>query len=199
MSNLKQLGLGIMMYTQDYDEHLPKTAITFPTAQIFPSSTTASSTTWLWWHIIYPYVRNTQVFVCPSSGTIWNGGYEPTNSAATLYVASYGYNQNLQSGLSLAAIPGPAITPLLADSTYYLTNARNSCTNTSALNPTVICTAFNSGLNSDPPDPLHLSTFNMLFADGHVKSEQINNWVTANAQASTDPIWQEWNPAYQTS
>ena len=45
-SNLKQLGLGLMQYTQDYDEKLP------PARE--------------WSQVIQPYVKNIQVFRCPN-------------------------------------------------------------------------------------------------------------------------------------
>jgi len=82
-------------------------------------------------------------------------------------------------------------------------NAYNTCTNASATITAiqqagnVVCTSFSSGTNADPPNPLHLDTFNMLFVDGHVKTQKVSDWVTANAKASTDPIWQKWVPSYQ--
>jgi prepilin-type N-terminal cleavage/methylation domain-containing protein len=51
-SNLRQLGLAIMQYTQDYDEHYPKSSAT-------------GSNYWTW--IIWPYIHNSQVFLCPSA------------------------------------------------------------------------------------------------------------------------------------
>lgn len=53
LSNLKQLGLGYVQYTQDYDERLPSTA-TYLNQN--PS----------WFDNLQPYVRNTQVGQCPS-------------------------------------------------------------------------------------------------------------------------------------
>jgi len=200
MSNLKQIGLGIMMYTQDYDEKLPKNAVVDGASVPFESNASYSGATHLWWHMIYPYVKNTQVFVCPSSGSTWIGDYYPKNSKSQSY-ASYGYNTNMSPGLSIAAIPQVAMTPFLADSTYYLMNADTYCqANSISYGLTPECTSANSRAseNNDPPNALHLDTFNMLFTDGHVKSEKLNNWITANAKASTDPIWQKWDPAYQS-
>jgi prepilin-type N-terminal cleavage/methylation domain-containing protein/prepilin-type processing-associated H-X9-DG protein len=53
LSNVKQLTLGITMYAGDYDDYLP------PTLQgngSLPS----------WRAVIYPYVKNVQIFQCPS-------------------------------------------------------------------------------------------------------------------------------------
>jgi prepilin-type N-terminal cleavage/methylation domain-containing protein len=55
LSNLKQVGMATRMYTQDYDEVL------------VPSYLYNSTTTWKWWwDLLQPYVKNMDVFVCPS-------------------------------------------------------------------------------------------------------------------------------------
>jgi len=61
MSNCKQLGLAFLMYVQDYDEHMP-----------FGGWRPASSDpdgngTWDWQNTTMPYVKNAQVYYCPSS------------------------------------------------------------------------------------------------------------------------------------
>jgi len=211
MSNLKQIGLGLMMYAQDYDEKLPRANVCGPIALESGGNSSNSGCSspapgnyyHLWWHMIYPYVKNTQVFVCPSSGAVWTGGYFPTKNGASY--APYGYNTNMSAGISLAAIPQVAETPFLADSTYYLMNADIYCQATTISSKiTPYCTSANSRAseNNDPPNPLHLDTFNMLFTDGHVKSERRENWVTANTQPTaapyTDPIWQKWDPKEQS-
>ncbi|HCU36770.1 MAG TPA: hypothetical protein DGT21_15370 [Armatimonadetes bacterium] len=54
LSNLKQLGLGVIMYSQDYDERLPMAiAGTPPTITAFTE-------------LIDPYLKNTQIWQCPS-------------------------------------------------------------------------------------------------------------------------------------
>lgn len=207
MSNLKQIGIGVMMYTQDFDEKLPNAVACGSqmletgvlTNQGVSTSCASVGYLHLWWHMIYPYVRSTQVFICPSSGTTWTGNYFPTSPKGSY--ASYGYNQNIYN-LSLSAIPQVAITPFILDTTYYLANAYSTCTTASALSSTEICSSFTSGHNADPPNPIHLDTFNMLFVDGHVKTQRISDWVTANAKPTvapyTDPIWQKWDPKEQS-
>jgi len=199
MSNLKQIGLAMMQYTQDYDEHLPSAVASFPTAQPYPSLPSSSGSTWLWWTIIYPYIKNTQVFVCPSSGATWLGGYYPYKGTYGNWYAPYGYNNFLKTssgGLSLAAIPQVATTPFIADSTYYLIGPDRKCVSSSSLENTT-CTSFGATDNTDPPLARHLDTFNMCFVDGHAKSGKISQWVTTNAASANDPIWAKWNPAYQ--
>src|SRR5262249_11511404 len=57
-SNLKQMGLGILQYTQDYDE-------TFPLSVTASTSTTSNPPVG-WADAIQPYVKNTQIYQCPS-------------------------------------------------------------------------------------------------------------------------------------
>lgn len=199
MSNLKQIGLAMMQYTQDYDEHLPGATASFPVAQPYPSLPSSSNTLWLWWNIIYPYIKNTQVFVCPSSGATWNGGYYPYKGTYGNWYAPYGYNYYLHTssgGLSLAAIPQVAETPFVADSTYYLIGPDRKCTSASTLENTT-CTSFGSTDNTDPLIARHLDTFNICFVDGHAKSGKVSQWVTGNPQSANDPIWVKWNPGLQ--
>jgi prepilin-type N-terminal cleavage/methylation domain-containing protein/prepilin-type processing-associated H-X9-DG protein len=62
LSNLKQIGTGIMMYTQDYDEAYPCNWF----GSLWPS--TPDGRAYKWMDAIYPYVKNEQVFTCPSDG-----------------------------------------------------------------------------------------------------------------------------------
>lgn len=54
MSNLKQIGLGIMMYVQDYDEYYPlyRRSTTQP-----PPIPAYKTNYWEWQHMIYPYTK----------------------------------------------------------------------------------------------------------------------------------------------
>src|SRR5436190_15559888 len=61
-SNLKQLGLGLLQYTQDYDEMLPAGYNGVP-----PAGNGFWGTGWA--GCIYPYVKNGQVYVCPNDTT----------------------------------------------------------------------------------------------------------------------------------
>jgi len=62
LSNLKQIGTGLMMYTQDYDEAYPCNWF----GGLWP--TTPDGKQYKWMDAIYPYVKSEQVFTCPSDG-----------------------------------------------------------------------------------------------------------------------------------
>src|SRR5882724_7952922 len=60
LSNMKQLGISIIMYVQDYDE-------TYPQCVDQAVSLNSDPYTFLLWsHRVYPYVKNAQVWKCPS-------------------------------------------------------------------------------------------------------------------------------------
>ena len=94
-SNLKQIGLGIAQYTQDYDGYLPEgeiycwnaaaasCAAQVPTAITFVANRYQTQT---WMGEIYPYTNNSQIYYCPdgpsagADGTNWNtGNMVPSN------------------------------------------------------------------------------------------------------------------------
>ena len=58
LSNERQIGLAFMQYTQDNDETVP------PNDQ---RSKTTNNLVANWIDLMYPYTKNTQVFLCPSA------------------------------------------------------------------------------------------------------------------------------------
>jgi prepilin-type N-terminal cleavage/methylation domain-containing protein/prepilin-type processing-associated H-X9-DG protein len=91
LSNVKQMILGVMSYAQDYDERYPGGLTGSDTTQgpvtRSPWFTTAKNTS----DVIFPYVKNTQLFTCPSS----------PNSAST-YSCNYGFNVKICPNLTTA-------------------------------------------------------------------------------------------------
>src|SRR4051812_7063349 len=61
ISNTKQIGLGLMMYSQDYDEQLVPAWIGYPTVG-FPGNAR-------WMDVVQPYIKNTDIFSCPDTKT----------------------------------------------------------------------------------------------------------------------------------
>jgi len=59
LSNVKQLGLAITMYAQDHDEKMP-----FNYAYTWPGQ----AYLYYWQDLCRPYVKNEQVYLCPSAG-----------------------------------------------------------------------------------------------------------------------------------
>ena len=67
LSNMRQLGTAVMMYVQDYDEtYVPSVSYTAALASGLPDTSSPSRS---WPTLLYPYVKNEQIFVCPDGET----------------------------------------------------------------------------------------------------------------------------------
>jgi len=63
LSNVKQIGLGVLQYAQDYDEKLPNKWWWFVHT---PTGYTTSTNYLTWPEVVMPYIKNDQVWQCPS-------------------------------------------------------------------------------------------------------------------------------------
>ncbi|MEO6906630.1 MAG: DUF1559 domain-containing protein [Abditibacteriaceae bacterium] len=119
-SNLKQIGLATVMYTQDYDGHYPRTSVYYTSSDPGYSVTPPGG----WWYsdgtynieytgqILYPYTKSLQIFICPSgaSGTQIDPGAGADTYAAAPYLGNYGANTEIMipcgySGASCSTQP----------------------------------------------------------------------------------------------
>jgi prepilin-type N-terminal cleavage/methylation domain-containing protein/prepilin-type processing-associated H-X9-DG protein len=97
LSNLRQVGLGLQMYTQDWDEVLPTSVDTSHFAD--PKAPTN------FLGAIIPYTKNKAIFVCPSSvdaGGIYKGFGCTEVSCSSLH------GNAVVMGRSMSVIPNPA-------------------------------------------------------------------------------------------
>lgn len=186
MSNLKQIGLGIMMYLQDYDEKYPppiagtwgltgtyvtQTDPSMPGYLFTTSDGSSSGHHVTWMDIIEPYIRSTQIFVCPSV-------------SSTVY-PSYGYSENLwtsnatsgTSGISLSAVNNPAQSMMSMDyaTDYNLYANAGDGQNWLKTDNTIVCR--------------HLDGPNVLFCDGHVKWLNRTSSIMLSSAAANSYFW----------
>lgn len=175
LSNLKQIGLGIIMYTQDYDEHFPRSIAsvgTFHGGPYVPQTQTG----WpgftykmngyhyvSWMDMIFPYVKSVQIFQCPS---------QPDPSSANSFAPSYAYSSEVSSygndhyglttghGLLIASVQRPSEGAMVVDdqSTYGYQNTPNAFSNTPE--------AREGKKQTLSP---HFQGTNITFVDGHTK------------------------------
>lgn len=73
LSNLKQLGTGMMMYVQDYDERFPGWNWGFFCNG--GNGGAARDSAAFWTMAIYPYVKNTGVYQCPDDILTWDDAW----------------------------------------------------------------------------------------------------------------------------
>lgn len=162
-SNLKQIGLGIIQYNQDYDEAFP----------VLRGGNTGDDNNGVFL-LIQPYVKSTQLLQCPSETNGPNnsgpGGTLNPNAAGYsdyTYNLSLGYSQQQNMrGLALAALTQPVLTVMAAD---YANG--NSGSYSMGIAPTgTVNGAPNLVTTVDGAAQRHLETQSFLFCDGHVKS-----------------------------
>lgn len=158
-SNLKQMALGALMYAQDYDERFPMNNWTAAGAYPQPSH----QQTFI--NMIYPYVKNLQLFECPSSS---GAGYAPGSPGSgdwgpyiMVPTNQYGFS-GWMANVKMATIDVPAERFLIMDAVSIW---NDSCQNAIRL------------------DHRHNEMANFAFADGHVKtrksrSEKPEEWWT---------------------
>ncbi|MBI5832395.1 MAG: DUF1559 domain-containing protein [Armatimonadetes bacterium] len=106
-SNLKQIGLGLLQYAQDYDEKMVLIWVGSPGG----SSMAVGSYKWM--DEIQPYVKSAQVFHCPDDSGVngCSGLYVPASQLAAAddrYWGSYGIN-NAYWADGNSSNKGPAI------------------------------------------------------------------------------------------
>lgn len=174
LSNLKQLGLATMQYTQDYDEK-------------YPNVWTGWSVDNVWLGALQPYVKNTGIYFCTSDTAIdddssaSSNGATLTNRSVFWWVnhVSYGWNVSGLSqidgsgnftGISIAALDNASEIVMMADNggKEVDSTAQYSiqCYSPTTLEPEETVTS---------PSRIHLGGANFSFADGHVKWSKIPN------------------------
>jgi prepilin-type N-terminal cleavage/methylation domain-containing protein/prepilin-type processing-associated H-X9-DG protein len=104
-SNLRQMGLAVLQYVQDYDEYYPANfdLVTWNECQALPGGCWYPATNGGWGgmsmmpQMLFPYHKSIQVFTCPSGDTEDNpdpsGATGPINQHP--YALHYGANYNL--------------------------------------------------------------------------------------------------------
>lgn len=179
--NLRQLGLGLVMYTQDYDGYFPKAYVSSPrpTPDDAPTTGRFHNTSLFWQNFAYPYFKNTQMFLCPSSNHD-----DPTK-------LNYGANRGMipvsdtAKSLHESLLAAPAKTYMLMDNGAYTARPRDLTIPNSyfyspgsgqfgVAEPASWTAAHKTLYGKDFQNGRHFGGLNVCFADGHVK------WVKAD-------------------
>ncbi|MDD3927139.1 MAG: DUF1559 domain-containing protein [bacterium] len=187
-SNIKQLGMVINMYVQDYDE-------------FFPPRTNGTGTTYLWTQRLSAYgadyAKRDGILYCPSAdssvasiasnllrnypgyGALTHGPLcWPANGAGGVYsgtTASY-------PPACLAQILDPARTILLAEQ-------RPNGAGTDPNRGVYTINNYNNTATSFPGR--HLGMDNIVFVDGHVEAKDVvrlNQWLRDNNRGRMEPF-----------
>lgn len=195
-SNLKQMGVMVMQYTQDYDERHPPT--------FYGASASGISQSWV--TFMQPYIKSTQVFQCPSESEAT--GNAPGASFPVHYAYNLGIGGNVADDTnggvaytSVASLVSPSSTVMMTDSGSLQAGKSNS-TQAVGTNPAlwtkrlatdkhttwILITPTSSNwsfttVDYGAPIARHLETTNILWADGHVKSQRVESIYPPGATA----------------
>lgn len=194
LSNLKQIGLGALQYTQDYDERTVPCVLAY-------SGNLYDGNNYVFFQLIQPYVKSTQLFQCPSDSERrphWFANNPQNNGAYPNVHCSYLINTSMApinaAGLNLSAIQAPSTTLWMVDggSRYNTPAGSNPTTWTDkSYGPILVgdpaiyggAMAADSATNDRwaAPSFRHLETTNVLFADGHAKAMKIEKFLYNNS------------------
>ena len=191
-SNLKQIGLALTQYQQDYDEQFIPALIQYTSGPFYGP----------WWNdLLLPYTKSEQIFRCPVQlnranpnfqdpsqpgtgyeGYFINGGYydEPAYGSPISFITA-AFGVNVQGKESQLAVPSSTVWVFDANSASSGTpqpymNLRSTGT------PTIDYISLNvapgdclhAGASAGGVCARHLQTSNVLFCDGHVKAMKLD-------------------------
>jgi len=184
LSNMRQLGSALTLYLQDYDETFPMNR--FPDAAhplggctssnpSFQPEDTLQGSSYNWRRAVLPYVKNFNVFQCPSNAYAWRQGGDETNPSyppAAAIPASYSFNgsffheavpacwygETLVRPRYIAEITAPANLILLLESRWEHPDLGGW-----------FLPRRGPGGGEEGPYQSHSQACNWAFADGHVK------------------------------
>ena len=156
LSNLKQLGLACRSYVQDYDERWPFMGWNAANSRWEPYYSATDSTQNWYRGVLNPYIKNSQIWICPSS-----------QATFCSYIYS-GYLANSLTGRADGDVDKPAEMAAMAD-TY--TNG---------------CWAMDGSTQPLPGPPYdnnprrltdrHNQGANFMYVDGHAKWQAQTNF-----------------------
>jgi len=208
-SNLKQIGIGLLQYSQDYDELLVQRGYGPTFAD--EAGTSDTTTKYKWMDAIQPYVKSEQVFNCPSDSLI--ASYYKFRDG--LNYGSYAINFGERDSASYNILP-PAGS-VFAGHQIKLSQLESSATTVWVLDnangsgaPAPTGTAsFQTTWDGWPSDAYkeatfnfpvtskdsgssggvwagarHLSTINVLWCDGHVKAMRLDKLIETSGSPS---------------
>lgn len=178
LSNLKQIGLSLEMYISDSDSYFPNTFFGAP----FPGQKR-------WMDTLEPYARSKQIFTCPSApelvyqtgatnygGYAYNGAYynRPVPDVATPPCSKWDHHYGVKS--SEVSVPAKTLWVCDAAGNFEISWGENV---NPQINATLPRTFGPFGL-TNMVIGRHQNFINVLWCDGHVKSQNLDELVRKN-------------------
>jgi prepilin-type N-terminal cleavage/methylation domain-containing protein/prepilin-type processing-associated H-X9-DG protein len=183
-SNLKQLGLGVAQYSQDYDELFPAN-----NAGYTPYGGIANGPTASWDIVIQPYVKSTQIITCPSDSNSVSLNVQGFGLMKRSYAMPDYLNNDVQwwRGTNQSTVKSPSLTLLLIERINKQANAQGGWGEYGfAYDTDFVATNEGDSFGEASPTGVgrHLGTSNFLYVDGHVKAQIMSK---ANHRVASHP------------
>jgi prepilin-type N-terminal cleavage/methylation domain-containing protein/prepilin-type processing-associated H-X9-DG protein len=202
LSNEKQIGIGIIMYSQDYDDTLP---IAYYGATGLEG---AVATVPKYMDLVFPYVKSEAVFTCPSRTSDYNDNYNYQHytrrtgrNYGTYFINSAYSSSSLVpstpvSGAPLAAIKDSAGTVFVLEAPWTYSKTSSNGLNTAARTAEITfdVTSGNPSWVNTTSNPVEVSAngqqrfiaphggrANTIFCDGHAKSYDPRELMSTHA------------------
>ncbi|BDI29304.1 hypothetical protein CCAX7_13550 [Capsulimonas corticalis] len=160
-SNMKQMGLGILQYVQDYDE------------KMIPRTVVYDGLDHVWTQLMQPYIKNQNIFQCPSNPR--KDQYFCCQAAGSV-VAHASYAASFQGGIQDVNTGDPGFSYPTYDSPAQVIDILESTAKYADFNVDAGADTIFSYYTTDPNLDYgclfsgHSGMSNFLFVDGHVKA-----------------------------
>lgn len=208
LSNLKQIGLGLMQYSQDNDEIM--VPAWFGANGYQASNPTPGNVKYKWMDAIFPYVKSTQIFTCPDDSGIQGStgkfiNYQNLAGADNTHYGSYAMNSAYwaqgnpntgpgntvgTSGASLATLASPATTIWIGEGSGSF--QMDWPDQGSVANPIFVKGGLSyfgnpgyfggaSQLDEGALVARHTDMANVAYCDGHAKAVKLTNLLPKNS------------------
>jgi prepilin-type N-terminal cleavage/methylation domain-containing protein len=184
-SNLKQMGVAITQYIQDYDE------VVLPRGE--STVVTSSGTGVSWKFLLFPYIKAANVFSCPSDIMNQTKSNDAGDGVDGL-MASYGANSNDADNGPFAPTGGDVYLSQITSPAQCIGIVESTATYEDfSLKDGYFDVATNTALPHGNLFAGHSTLANFEFMDGHVKAYQpiktMNNCDPASCTVSTPNLW----------
>jgi len=190
LSNMKQIALGVKMYSQDYDEGMIPSFIAWYGHWAQHGGGT-------WRALVQPYIKSRQLFLCPSNtataATAWDNGVWPDDGVhdtrsnyALVFEAGHGCFCDWSGGLTYmngpeASVERPSSQMMMAEANYGLPY----------LYPWLFCPPY--GFYFATP---HNKMTNVAYEDGHARALRLRATIGAKGSGLATFGWFEAGGAY---
>lgn len=183
LSNTKQIGIGLQMYLNDFDDMLPMANYPAPPAYQGPPWTQfawhngAGVSELNWADLILVYIKNLDIFACPidAKGTVTNSSGQPVQGRRLSYALNY-YFYRQPNGVARFALTGGSVSEMPNPSSKIFIGETASDPNSKVAE--II-----------RPDRFwgyerHIEGSNWVYADTHARYRKMPQWWK-----TTNPPW----------